>query len=147
VNVKDLGCDAYAASPHKWLLAPKGTGILYVRRDVQPRIWNTLASAGFDDAAAGAFRFMHYGTGSPATVWGLQAALRFIDKIGIDRIERWDTMLTARLRDGLSKLPHATLLSPADPRFAAGITTFGVTGRTGRELQDALWAKKIRVRA
>ena len=38
-------------------------------------------------------------------------------------------------------------MSPADVRFAAGITTFGVNGHTGRELQDALWAKKIRARS
>ena len=44
-------------------------------------------------------------------------------------------------------MPYVTFLSPADPRFAAGITSFGVRGRTGRELQDALWAKRIRVRA
>ena len=147
VDVKELGCDVYAASPHKWLLAPKGTGILYIKREVQPRIWNTLASAGFDDAAAGAFRFMHYGTGSPATVWGLQAALKFITTIGIDRIARWDTMLTTRLRAGLAAMPHVHFISPTDARFAAGITTFGVNGRTGRQLQDALWEKKIRVRA
>jgi isopenicillin-N epimerase len=147
VDVKELGCDAYVASPHKWLLAPKGTGILYIKRDVQPRIWNTLASAGFDDEATGAFRFMHYGTGSPAVVWGLRAALAFITKLGIDRIERWDGMLTKRLRDGLATMPHARINSPSDPRFAAGITTFAVNGRTGRELQDALWRQKIRVRA
>ncbi|MEO8623736.1 MAG: aminotransferase class V-fold PLP-dependent enzyme [bacterium] len=147
VDVKALGCDAYVASPHKWLLAPKGTGILYIKRDVQPRIWNTLASAGFDDEAAGAFRFMHYGTGSPAMAWGLRAALQFIGKIGIDRIARWDGMLTQRLRAGLATMPHVHMVSPADPHFAAGITTFGVNGHTGRELQDALWAKKIRVRS
>jgi selenocysteine lyase/cysteine desulfurase len=56
-------------------------------------------------------------------------------------------MLTTRLRDGLVKMPNVRLLSPADARFAAGITTFGVNGHTGRELQDALWARKIRVRA
>jgi selenocysteine lyase/cysteine desulfurase len=39
------------------------------------------------------------------------------------------------------------LVSPADRRFASAITTFAVTGATGRQLQDALWAKKIRVRA
>jgi selenocysteine lyase/cysteine desulfurase len=147
VDVKQLGCDVYVASPHKWLLAPKGTGILYIKRDVQPRIWNTLASSGFDDEAAGAFRFMHYGTGSPALVWGLSAALKFITKIGIDRIERWDGMLTKRLRDGLAAMPNTKFTSPNDPRFAAGITTFAVNGRTGRELQDALWKERIRVRA
>jgi isopenicillin-N epimerase len=147
VDVKDLGCDAYVASPHKWLLSPKGTGILYIRRDVQPRVWSTLVSGGFDDNAAGAFRFMHYGTGSPAIVWGLRAAVQWANTLGIDRIQRWDAMLTKRLRDGLAKLPNAKLLSPADPRFASAITTFGVAGHTGREVQNALWEKKIRVRA
>jgi selenocysteine lyase/cysteine desulfurase len=147
VDVKELGCDAYVASPHKWLLAPKGTGILYIRRAVQERFWNTLASGQFDDQSTGAFRFMHYGTGSVAVVDGLRAALTFINKIGIDRIERWDRMLTARLRQGLARQPHAHLVSPADPQLGAAITTFAVRGKTGRELQDALWKRKIRVRA
>ena len=58
-----------------WLLAEKGTGILFVRREIQPRVWSTLAIAGFDEVTAGAFRFMHFGSGSPAVVWGLIAAL------------------------------------------------------------------------
>jgi isopenicillin-N epimerase len=147
VDVKDMGCDAYVASPHKWLLAPKGTGILYIRHEVQHRIWNTLASGGFDDESTGAFRFMHIGTGSVPVVQGLVAALAFITSIGIERIERWDAMLTARLREGLAQIPAVRLSSPRDPRFASAITTFAVAGHTGRELQDALWAKKIRVRA
>jgi selenocysteine lyase/cysteine desulfurase len=147
VDVKDLDCDAYVTSPHKWLLAPKGTGLLYIRRDLQPRVWNTLASGGFDDQTTGAFRFMHYGTGSLPVVHGLRAALGFIGKIGIARIERWDAMLTKRLRDGLAGIPAAHLSSPADPRFSAAITTFAVAGHTARELQDGLWERKIRVRA
>jgi len=147
VDVRALGCDAYVASPHKWLLAPKGTGILFIKRDVQHRIWNTLASAAFDDDNTGAFRFMHYGTGSVPVVQGLVAALTFINTLGVDRIERWDAMLTSRLREGLARIPTARMSSPRDPRFASAITTFAVTGTTGRELQDALWTKKIRVRA
>jgi selenocysteine lyase/cysteine desulfurase len=147
IDVKTLGCDAYVTSPHKWLLAPKGTGILYVKRDVQQRFWNTLASAGFDDDSTGAFRFMHYGTGSVPVVQGLVAALNFIKTIGIERIERWDLMLANRLRDGLAKSKRARLSSPDDRRFASAITTFAVNGMTGRQLQDALWARKIRVRA
>jgi len=147
VNVKQLGCDAYVASPHKWMLAPKGTGILYITQALQPRVWTTLASGGFDDEAAGAFRFMHYGTGSLPVMFGLRAAVQFISRIGIDRIERWDTMLTTRLRDGLVRIPLARLTSPADPRFAAGITTFSFNGQPGRDLQNALWERKIRVRA
>jgi selenocysteine lyase/cysteine desulfurase len=147
VDVKALGCDAYVASPHKWLLAPKGTGLLYVRRDVQDRFWTTLASYAFDDHEDGAFRFMQYGTGSVAQVEGFLAALGFVERIGVDRIERWDGMLTKRLRDGLARIPRARLSSPADARLAAAITTFRVEGVSARGLQDALWERKIRVRA
>ncbi len=147
LNVKEIGCDGYVASPHKWLLAPKGTGILYIRRDVQPRFWVTLASSHLVDDETGAFRFMQYGTGSVPVVQGLVAALDFIERLGIDRIERWDLMLANRLRDGLAGIKHARLASPADRRLGSAITTFSVAGITGRQLQDALWAKKIRVRA
>ena len=78
---------------------------------------------------------------------GLRAAIRFINRIGIERIERWDRMLTTRLRDGLAQIPLARLTSPADPRLAAGITTFSFNGQPGRDLQNALWERKIRVRA
>jgi selenocysteine lyase/cysteine desulfurase len=147
LRVREIGCDAYVSSPHKWLLAPKGTGILYIKRDVQPRFWVTLASSRLEPDETGAFRFMQYGTGPVPVVHGLLAALRFMNAIGIDRVERWDTMLAARLRDGLARIETVRLRSPADRRFASAITTFAVAGITGRQLQDALWARKIRVRA
>lgn len=147
LDVKAMGCDAYVTSPHKWLLAPKGTGVLYIRREVQPRFWVTLASGRLDDDETGAFRFMQYGTGSVPVVDGLLAALRFIETIGIERIERWDLMLANRLRDGLAGITQARRLSPPNGPLASAITTFGVSGVTGRALQDALWEKKIRVRA
>jgi selenocysteine lyase/cysteine desulfurase len=74
-------------------------------------------------------------------------ALKFIDRIGVARIERWDAMLTKRLRDGLARIPAARVSSPADPRFAGAITTFRVEGVKAKALQDALWARKVRVRA
>lgn len=147
VDLRQLGCDAYVASPHKWLLAPKGTGFLYLKRDVPQRIWGTLAGSHFDDWDSGAFRFMQFGTGSVPIVEGLMAAFDFIDKVGLERIVRWDHMLNARLRDGLESMPAVTITSPADRRFAAAITTFRVEGNSARDLQNALWRKKIRVRA
>jgi selenocysteine lyase/cysteine desulfurase len=147
VDVAALGCDAYVASPHKWLLAPKGTGFLYIRQGAQERFWTTLASAAFDDRERGAFRFMQYGTGSVPLVQALQAALRFMEGIGVGRVERYDAALTKRLREGLARIPSVRMRSPADPRLAAAITTFRVEGMTGKALQDALWTRKIRVRS
>jgi len=147
VDLQQLGCDAYVASPHKWLLAPKGTGFLYLRHDLPQRIWGTLAGSHYDDWESGAFRFMQFGTGSVPIVTGLLAAFDFIDSIGLQRIVRWDHMLNARLRDGLESIPQVRMTSPADRRFAAAITTFRVEGLSARDLQKALWQKKIRVRA
>ena len=147
VDLQALGCDAYVASPHKWMMAPKGTGFLYLRPDVEERIWGTLAGSHYDDWDSRAFRFMQFGTGSVSVVAGLLAAFDFVDRIGLERIVRWDHALNARLRDGLESIPGARITSPADRRFAAAITTFRVEGVPARDLQIALWREKIRVRA
>src|SRR5262249_10440667 len=57
VDVKELGCDAYVASPHKWMMAPKGTGFLYLRRDVHDRFWTTLPSPHCTAQRDAPFRF------------------------------------------------------------------------------------------
>lgn len=147
VDVKDLNCDAYVASPHKWLLGPKGTGVLYLRRSRQDEIWSTLASYAYDNYDDGIFRLMQYGTGSPAVIYGLKAALEFNRKIGIDRIARWNLAMTKQLREGLGDIPNARVYGSNDPAFWAGVTTFGLANKSGAELQDALWEEKIRVRA
>lgn len=147
VDVQSLGCDAYVGSPHKWMLAPKGTGFMFVRREVQDRFWTTLASQQWDNHADGAFRFMQYGTGSLSVAEGLAAALQFIERIGMARIARWDAGLTRRLRAGLAGIPSVRIVSPADPRLTAAITTFRVDGVKAKALQDALWGRQVRVRA
>jgi len=47
VNVSELGVDAYATSCHKWMLAPKGNGLLYVKKSVQPWVKSMMLAGGF----------------------------------------------------------------------------------------------------
>jgi selenocysteine lyase/cysteine desulfurase len=147
VDVKDLDCDAYVSSPHKWLLAPKGTGILYIERSRQEELWATLGSYNYDNREDGAFRFMQYGTGSPAVLVGLSAALDFNRRIGIERIARWNHAMIAQLHEGLRDIPNMRIYSSTHPDMFAGASTFGLENKTADELQDALWEAKIRVRA
>lgn len=147
VDVKAMGCDTYVASPHKWVMAPKGTGFMYVRKDLPWRIWGTLAGSHYDDWESGAFRFMQFGTGSVPIVHGMVAAFDFVDEIGVERISKWDLALNRQLRSGLESIPGVFISSPTHPGFAAAITSFGVEGVSPRELQNAFWEEKIRVRA
>src|SRR5881296_951817 len=77
VDLKDIGCDAYFASPHKWLLAPPGNGMFYIRRDQRDKFQTTLCSFAWDDQSDGMYRFMQYGTGNRSLLTGLDAALDF----------------------------------------------------------------------
>lgn len=148
VNVRDIGCDAYFGSPHKWLLAPKGTGFLYLRQDVQPRVWATLASSQWNNYKDGMFRLQQYGTLNQSLLRGLETALDFMDRIGRDLVEERVRFLGRSLRKGLGQIGGVTIITPTHPELSAGITAWGIAGVTGRRLQDELWdRKKIRVRA
>jgi selenocysteine lyase/cysteine desulfurase len=147
VDVRALGCDLYVSSTHKWLCAPKGTGFLYVRREVQPEIEATLGSAEFGNAAWGAARLQQYGTGAVAMLDGLVAAIDFHEAIGTEAIEARDRALTARLRDGLARFDRVRIHSATRPELHAAVTTFSIDGVPGKDVQDAAWREKIRIRA
>lgn len=148
VNVRELGCDAYYSSPHKWLLAPPGSGLLYVRRDVLPRVWTTLASGEWDNQKDGAYRLMQYGTGNLSLLKGFEAACDFHARLGSERIQARIVGLANRLRDGLRKIPAAVIHSRLHPELCGATTTWGLKGKTGVQIMDEMWNReRIRVRA
>src|SRR5690606_23135846 len=87
VDLRAIDADFYASSPHKWLCAPQGTGLLYMRDEWRTRLWPTLASGGWDDMTLGAHRFNHLGTLDESRLAGLDAALRLHETIGPDLVE------------------------------------------------------------
>ncbi len=148
VDVRDLGCDAYYSSPHKWLLAPAGSGLLYVRRDRLPQLWTTLCSGEWDNQKAGAYRLMQYGTGNLSLLKGYEAAIEFHMKLGPARVEQRVLSLANRLRAGLQKMAGTVIYSRLHPELAGATTNWGIRGLTGQQIMDELWAReRIRVRA
>ena len=148
LDLHAMGCDAFFSSPHKWLLAPVGTGFLYVRREVQPRVWSTLASEHWDDQADGGFRLMQQGTANLSLLRGVEAALDFHLALGSARVERRAVELADRLCAGLQTVPGVTVTSPRHPAMRTGTLLWTVDGLDGRELQARLWAAaRVRVRA
>ncbi|MBI3949075.1 MAG: aminotransferase class V-fold PLP-dependent enzyme [Acidobacteria bacterium] len=147
VNVKEIGCDAYFSSPHKWLLAPPGNGFLYIRQEKLGEAWTTLCSSEWNNYRDGAYRLMQYGTGNLSLLRGLEAAIDFHLKIGPDRVEKRIVGLANRLREGLQKIKGVTILSPVHPALAGAMITYRVDAVTGPQLMDEMWKRKIRVRS
>jgi isopenicillin-N epimerase len=148
VDVRNIGCDAYAGCFHKWMGAPAGTGFLYVRPDKIKEIWTTVASARWDNHDDEGFRFTQRGTGNFPVLKGLEASIDFHNEIGPDRVYERIKFLGNRLRTGLRKINKVKIFSPEDESICAGITTYKVEGLTGKQLQDAYWAQgRMRPRA
>ncbi len=147
IDLNDIGCDIYTGSMHKWLFATKGTGFLYLRdKSVMDRVWNTIATGGYDDPTRMADRYMQIGSSCIPTLMGLNAAVALAQNIGIDRIEARHRMLADYIHTEMMKRGAQSWTSP-DPRLRCAITTINVPPVSRTELQDWLWTNhKVRVR-
>ena len=146
LNVHDLGCDMYSSSPHKWLQAPKGSGFLYVRDEVIDRVWNTIATEGWDEPKLRAERFQRIGSSNVPALWGLRAALDLANTIGMDRIERRHRQLADYMLAEMVKRGAESWTSP-DPALRCAIVTVNVPPIQRMDLENWMWkTHKIRLR-
>ena len=119
LNVKDFGCDFYATSPHKWLHAPLGNGIFYVRRERQDMLWPIMGHAGWD-TYGDAQKYSTFGNRSWSTAMALGDAIDFANSIGIQKIEGRQRELMTYFKQALLTKPGVEPLTPNDPaRFCA----------------------------
>jgi isopenicillin-N epimerase len=146
VDMSAIDPDFYASSPHKWLLAPQGTGFLYMRENWRRKLWVTLASGGWDDLDLGAQRFNHLGTFDESRMAGLLAALRFHQALGPDRAYARARSLRERLYDALTQVRGVHRMSTRDPSLVAGMVSFKVDGIDALELQRRLARRPEKVR-
>lgn len=154
-NLHDLGCDAYATSGHKWMLGPKETGLLYVRKDmldvVQAKFIGAYSDNGFDFAKGtlvlhpSAQRY-EYGTVNIPMRVGLGAALKFLHRVGMENVWRRDQSLSTRLFDGLKEIPYVQVLSPATQGERSALITFRHEKVSFTEVQNHLNTYKLRTR-
>jgi selenocysteine lyase/cysteine desulfurase len=142
VDVQDIGCDAYYGSLHKWLLAPAGSGILYIRKDSVKSIWSTIASYQWENKEDDGFRLMQNGTGNPSMLDGMDAAIDFHNKIGSKKVTDRIKYLGDYLRAGLKEIDEVFIHSSVHPEMCAGITTYGINGVKGVDLQNEMWKRR-----
>lgn len=132
LNLAATGIDHYAAAGQKWLLAGTGTGVCYVKRDVQDKIWPLMGYADLktaNDPKAASYGARRYELGGQRNVPSFMAmaeAMEFHDAIGRKNVEARVRQLSTKLRAGLKGIPGVKMWTSEDPQFAAGLTLFSV---------------------
>jgi len=154
-DVKEYGCDFYAACCHKWMLGPKRTGFLYVRRDLQDTLAATNVGAySTSDANLRENKFVpfptaqryEFATQNDALYIGLGTAIDFMNKIGREKIWARNKRMAEQLVAGLQKLTNIQILSPAEEEFRTSLITFKVKDKNFRDIAGKLTENGYRVR-
>lgn len=122
VDIAKIGCDAYAAPGHKWLLGPKGTGFMFVSRAAAPRLelLTRLTETKAQSDTTGLMNHMSF--------QGLGAAIDYANRVGIPRIERHNLELHAHAYDRIQSLP-VKVISPRDGSMATPLLAFKIADK------------------
>jgi selenocysteine lyase/cysteine desulfurase len=144
MNLQELDADFYASSPHKWLLAPKGSGLLVVRPDKIATTWPLVASGNWNTPDR--TRFEHVGTIGESMYAGLRAAVAFQQAIGPAAIEQRVRGLATQLQARLADVPGIEIFSPHNAEFRSAMVSFRYDGRTAAAMQSYLGRYRIRTR-
>ncbi len=142
-RIAELGCDYFAGSPHKWLFAPAGCGLLYIREERLEEHYPLVVTGDWDDKKLKAARFMRVGTNNRAIFEGLMAGMRFARRIGPDRIYARIHALARRTLERARSLPYAEMLTPDDDRLFGAMVTFRLKGDDVRRLWELCRKRRI----
>jgi selenocysteine lyase/cysteine desulfurase len=135
-SLRDLGCDYFGSSLHKWLSAPLGSGILYVKKENIEKVWPLLAPGKKepDDIT----RLNHTGTHPAHTDLAIADAIDFYHMIGGGRKEARLRFLQNYWTSKVRELPGVLVNTPSDPARSCGIANAGIRGMNPKEMAEIL---------
>ncbi len=135
----DLGCDYFGTSLHKWIYAPKGTGMLYVKKDKISKVWPLMAS---DDKQKNDIRkYEEIGTHSAAMRLAIGEAILFHNAIGGKRKEERLRYLSRYWMNKLKDVPKIGFNTSFDPKQSCAIANFKIDGIDPTDIGTYLMSK------
>jgi isopenicillin-N epimerase len=137
---KDLDCDYYGTSLHKWLFAPHGTGFLYVRKAKIAKLWPLMAAPA--EMTDNIRKFEEIGTHPAANHNAIAEALTFQEGIGLERKAARLRYLRDRWMKRLQAQKGVQIHTSFDPAMGCAIGNVGVEGVDTKKLADHLWTKR-----
>lgn len=142
LNIHDVGCDFMAGSPHKWMFAPAGSGLLYIREEWLDKLWPTIVTTSWNDTKLKAARFMMIGTNNRAIMEGMIAGLRFGKSLGYDNVFARIHHLAKLTCERARQFPYIDVVTPQDDR-AFGSIAYLKFQKDAKPLWEACAKKKI----
>lgn len=139
VNLKEIGCDSYSTSAHKWLMGPLEAGVLFVRSDKIPEIWPSIVTAGWTDHLKGARKLEVYGQRDDPRIVALESAVDFALLIGTRAIESRMRFLATSMKEQLSQVGGVTLKTNIQPELSGGVVKCDISRVPTKQAYDALW--------
>ncbi|GAB1449230.1 aminotransferase class V-fold PLP-dependent enzyme [Bacteroidota bacterium] len=160
LNLHEMGCDTYASCGHKWLLGPKGTGFIYVRKEFQAQMKATFVGAGSDKgewnmavnppiqgAMQSSAHLFYSGTQNLSLYRGLEAAIDFFNTVGPDRIYARIAELGHYAQEQLLSLGSGIeLLTPRESQSKAGVNGFRLIGTDAQKVYNYCAEKGYKIR-
>jgi len=139
---KDLDCDFYATSLHKWLTAPVGTGFLYMRRELIPKVWPLVGVP--ESMSADIRKYEEVGTQPVAMRNAIADALAFHRGLGAERKQERLRYLRQRWERALRDTPRIILRNADHPAQSCGIGAVTIDGMPAAKLTETL-EKRFRI--
>ncbi|MDQ3109453.1 MAG: aminotransferase class V-fold PLP-dependent enzyme [Bacteroidota bacterium] len=138
-KIGDLGCDYWATSLHKWLCAPFGSGMLWIKKEKIKDVWALLSSNEPDGSDIRKFESL--GTRSFASEMAISAAIDFHLMIGAKRKEARLRFLKNYWTDKVVSVPGVKIWTPKNPAFCGAIAGVSVEGLKPEDLEGKLMEK------
>lgn len=141
VNLRDLGCDSYAGSAHKWMMGPLEAGVLYVRADRIATLWPSIVTAGWSENLVGARKFEVFGQRDNPRLASIEAAVDFLSLIGMNHIEARLMALVTRAKQQLGAIPGVQLKTSQDAGLSGGVIKFDLAKMSPKAAYDVLYSR------
>lgn len=138
-SLKEWGIDGFACNSHKWLCGAAGAGVLYVKSEIQERVWPVIGI--WRDEPKGARKYDQLSRRPWPTVMAFEDIIDFHQAIGASRIEQRTRSLGSYLRRRAADIPKVKVYTPSDPTMSCGTTTLGIEGVPGARLKEYLRQK------
>jgi selenocysteine lyase/cysteine desulfurase len=149
LDMHDIGADFYGTSPHKWLMAPKGTGTLYIREERMKDLWVNIATANWNNYDLKAYRFSWFGTSNLSVMVGLKAALEFHRAVGPEIVFARIHELAKQVRDKVAAYPQLRITNASADQFYGGMVSFDLVKEKAKgdlkKVVDGCAARNIRI--